>query len=85
MKNSSLSALVLVCGLVRSWRRLFGNKDTWSSGWGQGVSEFVIKGKVSHSYIYPVRIMAHSRLRSHIYGRQRAKSVWMKIKPSGQH
>ncbi|MFH5028738.1 hypothetical protein ACHHZ2_11235 [Citrobacter freundii complex sp. 2024EL-00237] len=23
----------------------FGNQNTWSSGWGQGVSEFVIKGK----------------------------------------
>lgn len=45
MNNSSLSALVLVCGLVPVMAQAFGNKDTWSSGWGQGVSEFVIKGK----------------------------------------
>lgn len=45
MNKSSLSALVLVCGLVPVMAQAFGNKDTWSSGWGQGVSEFVIKGK----------------------------------------
>ncbi|WP_431223897.1 hypothetical protein ACQ86O_01780 [Serratia sp. L9] len=45
MNKSSLSALVLVCGLVPVIAQAFGNKDTWSSGWGQGVSEFVIKGK----------------------------------------
>lgn len=34
MKNSSLSALVLVCGLVPVMAQAFGNKETWSSGWG---------------------------------------------------
>lgn len=45
MNKSSLGALVLVCSLVPVMAQAFGNKDTWSSGWGQGVSEFVIKGK----------------------------------------
>lgn len=45
MNKLSLGALVLVYGLVPVMAQAFGNKDTWSSGWGQGVSEFVIKGK----------------------------------------
>ncbi|HDS9505184.1 TPA: hypothetical protein QH865_004895 [Klebsiella variicola] len=45
MNKSSLSALVLVCGLVPVMAQAFGNRDTWSGGWGQGVSEFVINGK----------------------------------------
>lgn len=45
MKILSLSALVLACGLVPAMAQAFGNTTTWVSGWGQGVSEFVIKGK----------------------------------------
>lgn len=80
MNNSSLSALVLVFGFGSVMAQAFGNKDTWSSGWGQGVSEFVIKRKVSRSYICPVRITAHSRLRSYLRTLTGMKSVWMKIK-----
>ena len=45
MKRLSLSTLVLACGLVPAMAQAFGNTTTWASGWGQGVSEFVIKGK----------------------------------------
>ncbi len=45
MKKVSLSTLVLAGSLLPLMAQAFGNQNTWSSGWGQGVSEFVIKGK----------------------------------------
>ena len=45
MKKVLLSALVLVGSQLPVMAQAFGSQDTWSSGWGQGVSEFVIKGK----------------------------------------
>ncbi|EMM0436643.1 MULTISPECIES: hypothetical protein [Klebsiella/Raoultella group] len=44
MKRKMMLALLLTCALMPVMAQAFGNKDTWSSGWGQGVSEFVIKG-----------------------------------------
>ena len=45
MKKVSLSTLVLAGSLLPLMAQAFGNQNTWSSGWGQGVSEIVIKGK----------------------------------------
>ncbi|MDE9455137.1 hypothetical protein [Xenorhabdus bovienii] len=45
MNQSPLTILALVCGLAPVMAQAFGNHNTWTSGWGQGISEFVIKGK----------------------------------------
>lgn len=45
MKKVSLSALVLAGSLLPVIAQASGSQDTWTRGWGQGVSEFVIKGK----------------------------------------
>lgn len=45
MKNVSLSILVLASSLLPIMALASGSQDTWTRGWGQGVSEFVIKGK----------------------------------------
>lgn len=45
MKNVSLSILVLAGSLLPVMAQASGSQDTWTRGWGQGVSEFVIKGK----------------------------------------
>ena len=45
MKNLSLSILVLAGTLLPVMAKASGSQDTWTRGWGQGVSEFVIKGK----------------------------------------
>lgn len=45
MKNLSLSILVLAGSLLPVMAKASGSQDTWTRGWGQGVSEFVIKGK----------------------------------------
>lgn len=45
MKNVSLSILVLAGSLQPVMAQASGSQDTWTRGWGQGVSEFVIKGK----------------------------------------
>lgn len=37
--------LVLAGSLLPVMAQAFGGQDTWTRGWGQGVSEFVIKGK----------------------------------------
>ncbi|EIY2647796.1 hypothetical protein MMK76_003163 [Klebsiella aerogenes] len=44
MKKTGLMALSLVA-LLPVTSHAFGNPDTWTRGWGQGVSEFVITGK----------------------------------------
>ena len=45
MKNVSLSILVLAGSLLPVMALASGSQGTWTRGWGQGVSEFVIKGK----------------------------------------
>lgn len=45
MKKVSLSALVLAGSLLPVMAQASGSQDTWTRGWEQGVSEFVIKGK----------------------------------------
>lgn len=45
MKNVSLSILVLAGSLLPVMAQASGSQDTWTRGWGQGVSEFVINGK----------------------------------------
>jgi hypothetical protein len=45
LKNVSLSILVLAGSLLPVMAQASGSQDTWTRGWGQGVSEFVIKGK----------------------------------------
>ena len=37
--------LLLTCALVPAVAMAFGNQTTWTRGWGQGVSEFVINGE----------------------------------------
>ncbi len=44
MKKTGLMALSLVA-LLPVTSHAFGNPDTWTRGWDQGVSEFVITGK----------------------------------------
>nr|WP_221914640.1 hypothetical protein [Klebsiella aerogenes] len=44
MKKTGLMALSLVA-LLPVTSHAFGHHDTWTRGWGQGVSEFVITGK----------------------------------------
>ncbi|WP_426817617.1 hypothetical protein ACP3TC_04645 [Winslowiella sp. 2C04] len=45
MNRKMIHTVLLVCALMPAMAQAFGNHDTWTSGWGQGVSEFVIKGK----------------------------------------
>ncbi|MFZ4170261.1 hypothetical protein ACEV60_16555 [Enterobacter ludwigii] len=46
MKRKLIStALLLTCALMPVMAQAFGNHETWSKGWAQGVSEFVILGK----------------------------------------
>lgn len=45
MNRKMMHSLLLTCALMPAIAQAFGNQNTWSSGWGQGVSEFVIKGK----------------------------------------
>lgn len=45
MKKVSLSALVLAGSLLPVMAQAFGSQDTWTHGWGQGVSVFAINGK----------------------------------------
>nr|WP_251928402.1 hypothetical protein [Raoultella planticola] len=45
MKKVSLSALVLAGSLLPVMAQASGRQDTWTRGWGQEVSEFVINGK----------------------------------------
>jgi len=48
--KTGLSALSLAL-LIPATSNAFGTPETWRSGWGQGVSEFVIKGK-AQSQLY---------------------------------
>jgi len=45
MNRKMIHTVLLTCALMPAMAQAFGNHDTWTSGWGQGVSEFVIKGK----------------------------------------
>ncbi|NCF08696.1 hypothetical protein [Kosakonia sp. MH5] len=45
MNRKMIHPLLLTCALVPAVAMAFGNQTTWTRGWGQGVSEFVIKGK----------------------------------------
>ncbi|KLP39109.1 hypothetical protein [Enterobacter ludwigii] len=45
MKRKMLRPLLLTCALMPVMALAFGNHETWSKGWAQGVSEFVIPGK----------------------------------------
>ena len=45
MKKVSLNILVLAGSLLPVMAQASGSQDTWTRGWGQGVSEFVIKGE----------------------------------------
>ncbi|HBH7007823.1 TPA: hypothetical protein ACPY0B_002752 [Citrobacter farmeri] len=45
MKKKILLSALLISALTPAVSQAFGNRDTWASGWGQGVSEFVILGK----------------------------------------
>ena len=45
MKRKILRPLLLTCALMPVMALAFGNHETWSKGWAQGVSEFVILGK----------------------------------------
>ncbi|MGK2696295.1 hypothetical protein [Serratia surfactantfaciens] len=45
MNIKRMTVSLLACALFPAVALAFGNIDMWSGGWGQGVSEFVIKGK----------------------------------------
>ncbi|MBF7994316.1 hypothetical protein [Rahnella laticis] len=45
MDKKRIYASLLAYTLLPTTALAFGNADAWKSGWGQGVSEFVIKGK----------------------------------------
>ena len=45
MKRKMMHTFLLACSLIPVMAMAFGNQTTWTRGWGQGVSEFVIKGK----------------------------------------
>ncbi|MFZ5350131.1 hypothetical protein [Enterobacter asburiae] len=45
MNRKMIHPLLLTCALVPAVTQAFGNQTTWTRGWAQGVSEFVIKGE----------------------------------------
>ena len=45
MNRKMIHPLLLTCALVPAVAMAFGNQTTWTRGWGQGVSEFVINGE----------------------------------------
>ncbi|MBY6255168.1 hypothetical protein K3G69_24725 [Phytobacter diazotrophicus] len=45
MNRKMIDPLLLTCALVPAVAMAFGNQTSWTRGWAQGVSEFVIKGK----------------------------------------
>ncbi|NRF57590.1 hypothetical protein [Citrobacter europaeus] len=45
MKQKILLSTLLISVLTPAVSQASGNRDVWVSGWGQGVSEFVILGK----------------------------------------
>ncbi|WP_193132789.1 hypothetical protein [Enterobacter hormaechei] len=45
MNRKMIHPLLLTCALVPAVAQAFGNQTSWTRGWAQGVSEFVIKGK----------------------------------------
>ena len=45
MKRKMMHTFLLACSLIPVLAQALGNHETWSKGWAQGVSEFVIKGK----------------------------------------
>lgn len=45
MKRKMMHTFLLACSLMPVMAMAFGNQTTWTRGWGQGVSEFVIQGK----------------------------------------
>lgn len=45
MNRKMIHPLLLTCALVPAVAMTFGNQTTWTRGWGQGVSEFVINGE----------------------------------------
>ena len=45
MNRKMIHPLLLTCALVPAVAMAFGNQTTWTRGWAQGMSEFVIKGK----------------------------------------
>lgn len=45
MNRKMIHPLLLTCALAPAVAMAFGNQTTWTRGWAQGVSEFVIKGK----------------------------------------
>lgn len=45
MRKNLMHILLLTCVLIPAIAQAFGNSETWSRGWAQGMSEFVIKGK----------------------------------------
>lgn len=51
MKIITLTTAILVCATFPFASQAFGNRDAWTKGWAQGVSEFVIQGK-SKSQLY---------------------------------
>lgn len=53
MNRKMIHPLLLTCALVPAVAQAFGNQTSWTRGWAQGVSEFVIKGK-GQSQLYLV-------------------------------
>lgn len=45
MKRKMMHTSLLVCSLLPVLAQALGNHETWSKGWAQGVSEFVINGE----------------------------------------
>lgn len=45
MKRTTLSASLLACAMLPVVAQAFGNHQTWTSGFAQGSSEYVILGK----------------------------------------
>ena len=45
MKRKMMHTFLLACSLIPVLAQALGNHETWSKGWAQGVSEFVINGE----------------------------------------
>lgn len=45
MKRKMMHTFLLACSLLPVLAQALGNHETWSKGWAQGVSEFVINGE----------------------------------------
>lgn len=75
MKRTTINASLLACAMLPLIAQAFGNHQTWTSGFAQGSSEYIILGKVSHSSIWLVA-MARGQPRSSLRTLLATTSAW---------